>query len=595
MFQSFDAPPTDIGGESRLAAMRALLAEHGADALIVPHADAQRNEYLPPSAERLAWLTGFTGSAGAAIVTATDAVLFVDGRYTLQAHDQSVDNGWTIASLVDEPPHEWLKGRDLTLAYDPWMHTRNEVKRLEKVATLVPLEQNPVDAAWQDRPAEPCGAVTIHPFERSGMLTADKLQAVRTAMGEADVCVLSDAASVSWLFNMRGSDVAHTPLVLAHAVVPRDGLPSLYIDRRKLDIKASAFLTQAATIRAPSELLEDLAAVSRDARVMLDPDQAPAALGGIVEQAGGKTMPGRDPVVLLRAVKNATEIEGARSAHVRDGAAVVAFLAWLDGQEPGSVDEIAAARRLEAFRADMAGDTPLRDISFDTISGSGPHGAIIHYRVTEATNRTLGEGELYLCDSGAQYEDGTTDITRTIAVGEPTADQRRCYTLVLKGHIAVSTARFPHGTRGVEIDPLARLPLWKAGLDYAHGTGHGVGSYLAVHEGPQSISRRGMEALQPGMIVSNEPGYYREGAFGIRIENLLLVRERETIQGGEIPMLSFETLTLAPYDRRLVDTALLTAEELNWLDAYHARVLRELGKAVPDRSWLEAACAPLTR
>ncbi len=597
MFQSFDAPATDTGGAGRLSVMRAVLLAKSADALIVPHADAQRNEYLPANAERLAWLTGFTGSAGAAIVTQTDAVLLVDGRYTLQAHDQSAGNGWTVASLVDEPPHIWLEGRNARLAYDPWMHTQNEIERLEKVATLVALNENPIDAAWQNRPAEPQGAVSIHPFARNGMLTADKLEAVRDAItkADADLCVLSDAASVSWLFNIRGSDVAHTPLVLAHAIVPREGEPVLFIDAAKLDMEVTAFLTQVTELREPSDLLAHLSRLSDKARVMLDPDQAPYALALAIEKAGGTVVNGRDPVVLPRAIKNETEIDGTRAAHIRDGAAVSAFFAWLDNQAPGSIDEITAAKRLESFRTNMAGDTPLRDISFDTISGSGPHGAIIHYRVTEATNRMLGAGELYLCDSGGQYEDGTTDITRTVAIGEPSADQRRCYTLVLKGHISVSTARFPRGTRGVEIDPLARLPLWKAGLDYAHGTGHGVGSYLAVHEGPQSISKRGMGALLPGMIVSNEPGYYREGAFGIRIENLLLVREADSVEGDEIPMLSFETLTLTPYDRRLIDTGLLTNEEADWLDAYHVRVWDTLSGAVPDTAWLKAACAPLTR
>ncbi len=376
---------------------------------------------------------------------------------------------------------------------------------------------------------------------------------------------------------------------------PICGEPLLFVDPTKIDMEAQAFLTQVAILRAPSDLLPDLSRLSAKVRVMLDPDQAPYALALAIEKAGGIVVHGRDPVVLPRAIKNETEIDGTLAAHIRDGAAVSTFLAWLDGLAPDSIDEITAAKRLESFRTDMAGNTPLRDISFDTISGSGPHGAIIHYRVTEATNRTLGAGELYLCDSGGQYEDGTTDVTRTVAIGAPSADQRRCYTLVLKGHIAVSTARFPKGTRGVEIDPLARLPLWKAGLDYAHGTGHGVGSYLAVHEGPQSISKRGMEALLPGMIVSNEPGYYREGAFGIRIENLLLVREAESIEGGETPMLSFETLTLAPYDRRLIDMGLLTDEETNWLDAYHARVLNTLSGAVTDSAWLETVCAPLTR
>ena len=596
-FQTYDAPPPAFHSHDRLAALRAIMAERDLDAILVPHADAQRNEYLPANAERLAWISGFTGSAGAALVLTDEAILFVDGRYTLQAAQQADADRWTIESLVDRPPHDWLADHPgLRVGLDPWLVSKAEADRIADTATLVPLDTNPIDTVWHERPDAPRGAARIHPFEYAGRPTSKKLADIQATLDKADVdlTVLSDASSVSWLFNVRGADIAHTPLVLAHAIVTREGEPLLFVDSGKLDIEVRAFLTQVASLHEPSELVAHLQRLAPSAAVGLDATASPYALHAIVMDAGGTVVALPDPVVAPRSIKNRAEIAGARASHLRDGVAMVAFLAWLDDQPPGTITEIEAARSLEAFRKDNAGDTPLLDVSFDTISGSGPNGAIVHYRVTEATDRPLGEGELYLVDSGGQYPDGTTDITRTVAIGRSTAEHRRCFTLVLKGHIAIARARFPKGTRGVDLDVLARAALWRAGLDYAHGTGHGVGSALSVHEGPQGLSRRAMTAFEPGMIVSNEPGYYRTGAFGIRIENLLLVHEAQSVNDGDIEMLGFENLTLAPIDRRLIDTALLDADEIAWLDAYHHRVADTLGPLTDRQDWLKAACARLS-
>ncbi|MDD9909180.1 MAG: aminopeptidase P family protein [Ahrensia sp.] len=607
MFQSFEAPSNPVSGDRRLRKLRRWMRDHELDALVVSHADEQRNEYLPACAERLAWISGFTGSAGEALILHDKAILFVDGRYTLQAADQTDSAHWAIESLVETPVHVWLKRnieQGAVVGCDPALLTSDEVSNLSKAVEsrggrLRLLAENPIDQVWEDRPAPPDGSVKIHDFEFAGRLSADKLEEMRKAMAEreADLCLLTDPASICWLFNIRGSDVAHTPLVLARAILRREGDPLLYIDPEKLDIEVRAFLTQIAELREPSVYFDDLARLSSHRRVMVDPQRSAHANALAVAEAGGTVIKAMDPAVIPRAVKNDTEIAGTRNAHLRDGSAMASFLAWLDAQEPGSVDEIAAAQTLEQFRADMAGNMPLRDISFDTISGSGPNGAIVHYRVTHDTNRTLQAGELYLTDSGGQYDDGTTDITRTVVIGEPDARQRRSFTLVFKGHIAIATARFPKGTRGVDIDSLARVALWKAGMDYGHGTGHGVGSYLSVHEGPQNISKRGMQTLLPGMILSNEPGYYRTNEFGIRIENLLLVREAMEIDGGDTPMLGFETLTLCPIDQRLIDPILLTDEELHWLNAYHGWVRRELTPLVSNdvADWLHQATEPMIR
>ncbi|MGI9356616.1 MAG: M24 family metallopeptidase, partial [Rhizobiaceae bacterium] len=496
MFQTFDTLSDPVTGDARLTKLRAQMAELGFDALLVPHADEYRNEYLPPCAERLAWISGFTGSAGEALILPTRAIIFVDGRYTLQATQQTDNDYWEVESLIDNPPHNWMAANltdRTTVGFDAALHTANEVGKLEKAlsktgGSLRATDKNLVDTIWDERPGLPSAKVAIHDFELAGRTTMQKMTDIDKAFAEndADFCVLTDPSSICWLFNIRGSDVAHTPVVLTRAILRRDGEPMLHIDKTKLDIETRAFLTQVAQLRDPDDFVDDLAGLAVHARVMIDPDRTAFAVNLIVEQTGGTVVKAKDPVLLPRATKNDTEIQGSRNAHLRDGAAMATFLAWIDDQPPGSIDEITAAEKLENTRREMAGDFPLRDISFDTISGSGPNGAIVHYRVNESTNRTLGDGELYLSDSGGQYGDGTTDITRTVVIGKPDREQRRAFTLVLKGHIGIATARFPEGTRGMDIDVLARIALWQYGMDYAHGTGHGVGSYLSVHEGPQN-------------------------------------------------------------------------------------------------------------
>jgi Xaa-Pro aminopeptidase len=465
-------------------------------------------------------------------------------------------------------------------------------------ATLIAIEPDLLDALWRDRPPSPLGPVVLHDLRFAGEEAAAKLARVRPEIGKlkADAIVVSDPHAVAWAFNIRGSDVAHTPLPLAFAIVPREGRPSLYIDGRKLSNEVRDALERLADVRDPDAFAVDLAELGKTGKtVRLDQATAADALARLIGSHGGKVTRGADPIALMKAVKNATEIEGARAAHVRDGAAVVRFLAWFDREAPrGKLTEIAAVAALESFRREGG---LLKDVSFPTIAGAGPDGAVVHYRVTRKTDRAIAPDELFLVDSGAQYEDGTTDITRTVAVGTPTPEMRRNFTLVLKGHIAIARAVFPEGTSGAQLDSFARQFLWSAGLDFDHGTGHGVGSYLSVHEGPARISKLGSAPLRRGMILSNEPGYYKAGAYGIRIENLVLVTEAPAVGGAEKTLNAFETLTLAPIDRRLIDPALLTAGETRWLDAYHARVAATLSALVdaPTRAWLDAATAPLGR
>ena len=608
MFQSFDVKSSPDTGAARIASLRAEMAAAGVDAFLVPHADEHQSEYLPPHAERLAWLTGFTGSAGFCIVTADKAVLFVDGRYTLQAAVQTDPAVFTVESLVDNPPSQWLSTHaqdGMKAGYDPWLVTIGQEKTFAKAlarknGSLVPLD-NLVDRVWSDRPAPPAGPVALHPTLYTGRTASEKLTelAETTRQAGADYCVMTDPVSVAWTFNIRGSDVSHIPVALAFALLPAQedaspGKPTLFIDETKIGDAIRAAVEELAEIAAPDDMLDALARLAEGRTFLCDPALVAAAIAEAIKSAGGRIVEARDPATLPRAIKNEAEIAGSRAAHLRDGVAVARFLAWLDRQAPGTTDEISVASRLEAFRAQTATEmnAELKEISFDTISGSGPNGAIVHYRVTNETNRTLEGNSLYLVDSGAQYEDGTTDITRTIAIGEPPQGAAEDFTLVLKGHIAIATARFPQGTRGIEIDGFARHALWQRGKDYAHGTGHGVGAYLSVHEGPASISKRGMEALEAGMILSNEPGFYREGRYGIRIENLVLVRACEELGGG---FLDFETLTFAPIDRRLIDVTLLTPDEIDWLNAYHAAVREKIAPHLgeTDRAWLEAACAKL--
>lgn len=609
-FQVFSDNPDPSVGAPRVACLREELARRGLDGFIVPRADEHQGEYVPPAAERLRWLTGFGGSAGLAIVLKDKAAIFIDGRYTLQVRDQVDIAVFEPKHLIDEPPARWIEENlvhKARLGFDPWLHTAAGATRLRDAcrkagADLVACQDNPVDAVWDDRPAMPAGRVVPHPLGYAGEPHEDKLDRIAESLEHTDVhaAVLTQPDSIAWLLNIRGSDVAHTPLPLSFALLHADGRADLFIDERKLDGEVRAHLGNRVSIHAPGRLreaLDELGAAGKE--ILLDPSSAAEWIATRLRDAGAVIKHGDDPCVLPKARKNETELAGMRAAHLRDGAAVTRFLAWLSREAPaGGVDEISAARRLEAFRAETGA---LRDLSFDTISGTGPNGAIVHYRVTEATARPLARGDIYLVDSGAQYLDGTTDITRTVAIGEPMGDGafqdvRDRFTRVLKGHIQLARVRFPGGTTGSQLDVLARHALWQAGLDFDHGTGHGVGSYLSVHEGPQRISKmpHGV-ALDPGMVISNEPGFYKTGAYGIRIENLIAVTPPAPIEGGERDMLGFETLTLAPIDRMLIDAALLAPEERAWLDDYHARVMEELAPLLPpeDIAWLEQATRPL--
>ncbi len=606
MHQNFESRSAPNLAAPRMARLRSEMEKHALDAWLVPHDDEYQNEYLPECAERLAWITGFTGSAGFAIIARESAVLFVDGRYTTQAARQCDPDLLSVADLVSSPPDQWLARHarpGWRVGFDANLTTPAGRRRFEKALTKAGAElvecENLVDAVWKDRPAPPLGRLWVHDVSLAGASASDKLSLLAGDIWEADAdaFLMCDPTSLAWTFNIRGSDVAHTPIVLGRAIIGRHGRPMLFLEGARLDPQTRDHLGAICDLREPDALPAELAAASASAKILCDPDRTPAALERIIAESGGETIHARDPVVLRRAVKNPTEIAGSRAAHLRDGVALTRFLAWLDGCEPGSLDEIAAAGKLEEFRTRTAAamGSELVDISFDTISGAGANGAIVHYRVDEKTNTLLAPETLYLVDSGGQYRDGTTDVTRTVAIGAPPAQARRDFTLVLKGHVAIATARFPQGTRGVDIDVLARIALWRHGKDYAHGTGHGIGSFLSVHEGPQTISRRGMQAFLPGMIVSNEPGYYLPDQYGIRIENLLLVTEAEPVDGGDVPMMGFETLTLAPIDRRLIEIGLLNAAEIDWLNGYHARVRETLAPYLDDREreWLDQACAPL--
>ncbi len=603
-FQTFDEPEHGVALAARLAAFREELLRRGLTGFIVPRADQQQNEYVAPCDERLAWLTGFTGSAGHAVVLLRQAAVFVDGRYTLQAAAQVDGRAWQVESLIDPPPERWLETHLATgdrLGFDPWLHTSSAAEKLAAAcrkagAELIAVDSNPLDAIWTERPPAPLGAVTLHGAELSGESEAAKLARIDAEIAQlgADALVLSDSHAVAWAFNIRGADVAHTPLPFSYALKPRGGRASIFIDHRKLSNSVRDHLEQNADVRAPDELAPALAALSNTgATIALDSATAADALSRLINDAGGTPLRGADPVALLKAVKNDTEIRGTRTAHRRDAVALVRFLSFIDREATsGALTEIDAVEALESFRRDTGA---LKDVSFPTISGTGPNGAIVHYRVTRKTNRRIAPGDLLLIDSGAQYEDGTTDVTRTIAIGEPTPEMRDRFTRVLRGHIAIARAVFPDGTTGAQLDSFARQYLWRIGCDFEHGTGHGVGSYLSVHEGPARISKLGTTPLKRGMILSNEPGYYKAGAYGIRIENLELV-VAVGVEGAEKPMNGFETLTLAPIDRRLVDVAMLSLDEVRWLDDYHARVRREISSLIDDaalREWLETATEAL--
>jgi len=605
-FQSFENRAEGGASAPRVAALRMELARRGLTGFIVPQSDRHQNEYVPACEQRLAWLTGFTGSAGIAIVLMERAELFVDGRYTVQAREQVDTSLFAIEHLIEEPPHRWIEENLAAgdrLGYDPWLHTVEAVERLEKAcatagAKLIAIEPDLIDIIWAERPAPPIGAVTLHDVRFAGEDAGEKLARIRAELTKlrADALIVSDPHAVAWTFNIRGADVAHTPLPLAFAIVPQAGRPSLYIDGRKLSQGVRSRLEALADVREPSEFAPALETLGgRKATVRLDQATAADALARLITSHGGKVARGACPIALMKAVKNEVEIAGARAAHTRDGAAVTRFLAWFDREAPGGkLTEIDAVAALESFRRETG---LLKDISFPTIAAAGPDGAIVHYRVTRDSNRVIAPGELFLIDSGGQYEDATTDVTRTVILGKPTAEMRDRFSRVLKGHIAVARALFPEGTTGAQLDSFARQFLWAQGLDFDHGTGHGVGSYLSVHEGPARISKLGTTALKPGMILSNEPGYYKSGAYGIRIENLVLVVPTTPVAGAEKPLNAFETLTLAPIDRRLIASEMLTRDEAAWLDGYHARVCDTLSSLLDDatRTWLAAASRPLER
>ncbi len=602
MFQTFEVRGDRNAAFRNLPRLRAAMRRLDVDALLLPHDDEYLNEYTPPQHDRLCWATGFSGSAGALLLMEESAVLFVDGRYTEQARLETPADSFEYEDLRAMPPADWLlqnPGRVRRLAYAAMLHTRAEIAKVEAIdgpasVDLIPLDEHPVDALWEDRPTFSAEAPFLHELTYAGESSADKRQRVAAVLQQAgtDCAVLTNPNSSAWLLNMRGADVPNTPVALCRSVIHSTGETTVFFSGHDVSPELASHLGDEVTVadaKDYSAYLRELG--KRGCRVLLDPSACPDAVYRTLRDSGAVIRNGSDPVVRLRAVKNSVEIDGARDAHVRDGVAVVRFLRWLDEQRCSGVSEIDAVVQLESIRLQ---DSTIRGPSFDTIAGSGPNGAIIHYRVSEASNRVLEDGELFLVDSGGQYPGGTTDITRTIALGPQDAERRDRYTRVLKGHIALATAVFPPDTAGRQLDVLARQPLWDAGVDYAHGTGHGVGTFLGVHEGPQSIAKRAAHVpFEVGMSITIEPGFYREGHYGIRIENVAVVRESQRLQG----MLEFETLTLAPIDTTPIEIDLMTDAELDWLNAYHRRVRDVLLPLLDntDAEWLVAATAALDR
>jgi Xaa-Pro aminopeptidase len=587
MFQTFDDATSPDQGPPRLKALRQELENEGFDGFLIPRADAHQGEYVAPSDDRLAWLTGFTGSAGFCAALRDIAGVFIDGRYRVQVKAQ-VDLGhFTPVAWPETKAGPWLKEHlpeTHRMAYDPWLHTNSEVEAIEESGITLIATANLVDCIWLGRPAPPLGKIMVQPLELSGESHADKrarLAEVLKASGQ-DASVLTLPDSIAWLLNIRGTDIQRNPVPHCFAILHADSSVDLFVAAEKLS-EIGDHLGGDIRLHSPDAFLGALAELAGVIRV--DKTSAPAIISQTI---AAEVVFDDDPCILPKACKNATEIEGARAAHLRDAHAMVNFLAWLDAQKPG-LTEIDVVTALEGFRAET---NALRDISFDTISGAGPNGAIVHYRCTKTTNRAVQDGELLLVDSGGQYVDGTTDITRTVVMGTPTREQQECYTLVLQGMITLAMARFPRGVSGRDLDALARAPLWRHGLDYDHGTGHGVGSFLCVHEGPARISRISEVPLKPGMILSDEPGYYREGAFGIRIENLIVVQEAPKL-GDNRDQLSFETLTWVPFDRRLIAVDMLSPSERAWIDGYHAQISEMLDMHGPAQDWLTAATLPL--
>jgi Xaa-Pro aminopeptidase len=598
VFQTFDQKTTPAQGAPHLKALRTELKARGLDGFVVPRTDEHQNEYVPPSSERLAWLTGFSGSWGTAIVLHDLAAIFVDGRYTVQVREQVDAAAFTPEHLIDNPPENWLEKHlksGQKLGFDPWLHTQDGVKKLEKAcakvgAILVPVDTNPIDTVWKDRPPVPLAQVVLHRPAYAGEDAHDKLKRIQAKLAAqgADAVVLTDAHAVAWAFNIRGGDVGHTPLPLGFAIIPREGKAELFMDGRKFNNTVRSAVSDLAEIAEPAALDRALQKLGTSgAKVKFDAASASNRLVAMVESAGGTPEVGTDFIALMKAVKNSAEIAGSRAAHARDGAAMTKFLAWFDREAISEkLTEIDATIALEGFRRETG---VLKDVSFPSIAGAGPNAALPHYKVSTDSNRRIEKG-IFLIDSGAQYEDGTTDITRTIVVGPATAEMKDRFTRVLKGHIAIDIAVFPKGVSGAQLDTFARKALWDVGLDFDHGTGHGIGSYLSVHEGPQRIAKTGVTPLEPGMMLSNEPGFYKASQWGIRIENLILVEKRD-IPGAEREMYGFETLSFAPIDLNLVEPSLLTTEERTWLNAYHAKTRAIVGPLVDAETmkWLEKA------
>ena len=601
MFQDFEDPKDTKNTAQHVKLLRRTMAENGLDAFIVPREDAFQGEYVPPANERLKWLTGFGGSAGVAVVTARQAAVFVDGRYILQAPDQVDTNIFEIVPIAETGPLKWLEKKlrkNQRIGLDPKLHTLAFAGAVEKLARRKGLDidyvaDNPIDRIWVDRPAMPETQVTAHPDRLAGRTSFDKRRDIGRQLAEADqsAMLVTQPENIAWLLNIRGNDVPHTPFALSFGILRAGGRFDWFIDPARIDAKTRRHIGDKLHIHASDKISAALGKLK--GKVRLEPETTPLWFAAHVKRT--EIVHGEDLCTAAKACKTKAEIKGAKAAHLRDGAALCRFLCWLDAYgRTGKISEIDAARKAEAFRAETG---KLRDLSFDTISGSGPNGAIVHYRVTHATNRRLRPGDLYLIDSGGQYADGTTDVTRTVLIEgrPPPRGAIDAFTRVLRGHIALAAARFPTGTNGMQLDTLARAPLWAAGQDFDHGTGHGVGSYLSVHEGPQRISKGGMVAMAPGMIVSNEPGYYATGRFGIRIENLQYVRAAKNAGDKHRDMLEFEALTLAPIDRRLIDKSALTEDEKLWLNTYHAEVLGKVKPLVDTRTarWLEKACRPI--
>ncbi|GJL84305.1 MAG: Xaa-Pro aminopeptidase [Micavibrio sp.] len=558
----------------KLAALRENMAQQGLDGLIVPHADAFQSEYPPPGARRLEWLTGFSGSAGVAVVLADKAVVMSDGRYTIQLAQQVDGDLFETGDVTKAGVSKWLPknaSKGQVIGYDPWLFTPKQIEGLEdkikdSEIVLKGVSENPVDVIWQDRPEAPMVAATIFPEEIAGISSAKKREMITEEVKKAggDAVILTQPDSVCWLLNVRGNDVDYVPSILSYAILHVGGNVDWFVEPEKVPDDVKQHLGQGVQVLAPSEISQSIAKLT--GKVLLDFQRSPMWF----KEQKIDVIDFKDPCVSPKACKTKEERAAIEQAHVSDGVAIVRFLVWLDQEaRKGQLTELGVVEKLEEFRQL---DKNYKGPSFDTISGFGPNGAIVHYRVSEETNSKIESSGLLLVDSGGQYHWGTTDITRTIAIGEPSEEMKVNFTRVLRGHIALATARFPAGTVGAQIDALARQPLWNSGLDFAHGTGHGVGCYLQVHEEAASISPRGKEPFEAGMLISNEPGYYKKGAYGIRIENLVLVEEAERCADTDTEMLNFKTVTLAPIDRKLIVANMLSMEERQWLNAYHERV-----------------------